>query len=96
MPTFSQTNAAMAPKRHPTMSSPMRRGEGQWLLAEIPVYQSTPAAYGPPATYVLNLRRGEHAEPSERGLKRWPRVAPLWDYNEVGGWIQLFVVPGGR
>jgi hypothetical protein len=30
------------PVRQPTHSSPIRHGDDQWLLAEIPVYQSTP------------------------------------------------------
>jgi hypothetical protein len=95
IPTFDHANAAMAPKRHPTESTPMRCGGGQWLLAEIPVYQSAPTAYRPPAPYVVSLRKGERAEVRELGLKRFPRVARWWDYNEVAGWIQLFVVPGG-
>jgi hypothetical protein len=85
--------------RHPTESSPMRYGEAGWLFAEVPGYRSTSAAYERsierrPRQYTVRLTGREREELRNGGRGRgW--VPRLWDYNEVAGWIQLFVVPGG-
>jgi hypothetical protein len=71
----------------------MRIGDGHWLVAEVPVYRRSPEAYlreldRRPRRYVL--RPSARAGPDESRVVGW-----WWDYNELAGWIELFVVPGG-
>jgi len=91
----------------PEGAVPVTRGRGPWgnpykvtttrtaagLVAEIPVYRRTPEAYRRelerrPRRYVL--KPDARAGVDESRFTGW-----WWDYNEVAGWIQLFVVPGG-
>src|SRR6266545_7413638 len=100
-PAFHSTNLTSGrPARNPTESSPVRLGDGQWLIAEIPVYGSTPQAYNRsserrPRRYVVRRTAQERQQLREFGDPGRGRVPRLWDYNEIAGWIQLLVVLGG-